>query len=1155
MPRELSADCRGDWRDRRNTGGSNRARNGPKRCSDWGSDSSIRERRQNDTRRSRKEPNLKTYRSTFTAPSIDVESLSHHVQAIRRDLVPLPVDDMAVDILRTIQTQRVTVIQASTGSGKSTRIPRYIAECCDGARVLCTQPRRKAATKVSQRIAEEWVSTLGDPDCRVGYYIKDDHKGDSKTLTVQFSTTGWLLQMLVHNPTYLANFTHVVLDEIHERDVDPDILFFIVRRTMMRADLAQTRLVLMSATVNVGLFTEYFNVLCADVPEPPLCLDRHVHDVTDLFLDDIGRTDDLGRVRSTRSMLDNFDFRGLPEGAFERKVESLLFSSSVTRLWAPLICGIVRQRMAHPSSPEGTTVLVFLPGLQAIETVFGELVDMLDDPSVVLYQFHSEVEFDDDVFAVPQPGKTHVILATTIAETSVTIPNVTTVIDTGVAKRPVGDPQGNIILRPTWISQSSALQRRGRTGRVCPGLCVRLYPRWFFDRVMPANPMSVIQALPLETVVLKLLMVNPGETPGQTLSQLLEAPETYRLGTALHNDWIHGFVTSEHDEQTSITPVGRVACSLALSASLCAMVVHSVASGDPALIRTVAVAATINVAGRLPFVLGSWRFDPHPEMYAAQSMRYSTIGRPPNSEPTPFMTGDVATSDVQAMCELLEAYNSGDRNDSFYARHGLKKDLFLSFLSQLRSVTSSIDRAFPPATSRGIAQVFAPLFKRGVDMQGHMFTSDHGAALLSGAMLSGLRSLQVLNATPRPVDLKPKFQEDVDKIKIGPAVRTYLQRSGMDILDFVNESPALELRLHELSCETTDAHPEILTSPGFWESAAELLLNTSYDRNRGVLRPSPQGHSIGCVIARVVQPTGSKAPRLTALLFNMADPAPPLPSRPGRYTAPLTLLTGSLTTLATLSTGVLDDRIVFPCPQHVSGFNRKTCEPGMRDFESGDSGSNNPDPETLVVPFAFRNLKELSTNGQVGVHSVLRRRAVALDSTDQYLLPLALSQSQLSERNVLRLLDAVHVLQLPQSLLTVLLAIFDPDSVHFKAYLDGAGVVTTIYIRRENGGSESFHLDTLHVDDLAQAAKITEMIDDSIERLASSRSFDPSRESMWVGEIFHLFKDISGRNPAEQAPGGKVVEFTTVRRACRVLEGPFDVEIGSVSHEFGDSWE
>jgi HrpA-like RNA helicase len=198
-------------------------------------------------------------------------------------LIALPASDLPIvayseEILRSVDQQTVTILQGETGSGKSSQLPRILVDNWRGDRppfVYVTQPRRIAAISLARRVASEYGETVGN---KVGFLIGNERAVCDRT-QITFVTTGWLLQKLIFNPDFFYELTHLVLDEIHERGIDADLLYVIVKRLLANASHRAPRLVLMSATFNTGLFSQYF---CPDEPLRELQVKVRKHKV-DIF--------------------------------------------------------------------------------------------------------------------------------------------------------------------------------------------------------------------------------------------------------------------------------------------------------------------------------------------------------------------------------------------------------------------------------------------------------------------------------------------------------------------------------------------------------------------------------------------------------------------------------------------------------------------------------------------------------------------------------------------------------------------------------------------------------------------------------------------------------------------------------------------------------
>src|SRR3990167_407720 len=171
---------------------------------------------------------------------------------------PLDIEKMKGTILREIEQNQVLVISGETGCGKSTQVPQYILQDKEQknqkCRILCTQPRRIACMSIAKRVAEEMGREVGET---VGYHISMDAKLDVKNSKIIFVTNGILLNYLTHNPSILTSYTHIIIDEVHERDIDSDFILILFKLFLNK--FPELKLILMSATINAELFARYFS--------------------------------------------------------------------------------------------------------------------------------------------------------------------------------------------------------------------------------------------------------------------------------------------------------------------------------------------------------------------------------------------------------------------------------------------------------------------------------------------------------------------------------------------------------------------------------------------------------------------------------------------------------------------------------------------------------------------------------------------------------------------------------------------------------------------------------------------------------------------------------------------------------------------------------
>ena len=366
------------------------------------------------------------------------------------------------------------LLEAEPGAGKSTLAPLWVlAQAPAGQQVWLVQPRVLAAQALAQRLAH----LLGEkPGQQVGYQVPYDSRMSAETRLV-LMTPGVLLQHLLQNPA-LDGVACVMLDEIHERSVNQDLAWaFLQEVQILRDDL---QLVLMSATPDPALQQQISNRLFA----PGRCFPVS--------------TQYQPAKQNANSNLTTY----------AEKIEEQL----------------LRALLAYPQW-QTTTVLVFLPGWREIENCAGLIAQKF--PTHTLFRLHSRVPSGEQAAALDPAQGPRLILATNIAETSLTIADVTLVIDSGLARRADYEQRTGITrLRTTRISMASAEQRRGRAGRVQAGHCIRL---WSQDQSLAAADLPEIRAT--DYLPLALRIAHWG-SPADSLPWL-EAPNKLALNFAL----------------------------------------------------------------------------------------------------------------------------------------------------------------------------------------------------------------------------------------------------------------------------------------------------------------------------------------------------------------------------------------------------------------------------------------------------------------------------------------------------------------------------------------------------------------------------------------------------------------------------------------------
>lgn len=357
----------------------------------------------------------------------------------------LPIWNFKDELLEAITNNQVVIICGETGCGKSTQVPAFILEHeLSGGRpckVYCTEPRRISAISLARRVSEELGERKGEVGTfrsLVGFAIRLESKFTPQTRLV-YATTGIVMRMLEGSED-LGDITHLVLDEVHERSIDSDFLLIVLRKLLeKRSDL---KVVLMSATVNAERFSDYLGgAPIMNVPGRTFPVDtKYLEDAVEVtnFNTDSGShggaeavefdDDDMAQVPSQIA-----DLQG-----YSPKTLNTLSKLDEYRVSYGLIVRLLETIATREFySPYSKAILVFLPGMAEIR----RLNDMLAGHGSFtsgwyIYALHSTIATDEQerAFLVPPPGIRKIVLATNIAETGITIPDVTCVIDTGKHK-------------------------------------------------------------------------------------------------------------------------------------------------------------------------------------------------------------------------------------------------------------------------------------------------------------------------------------------------------------------------------------------------------------------------------------------------------------------------------------------------------------------------------------------------------------------------------------------------------------------------------------------------------------------------------------------------------------------------------------------------
>jgi small subunit ribosomal protein S24e len=525
------------------------------------------------------------------------------LQSMRSSRSSLPVYTRAADILSHIQNNEVTICMADTGSGKTTQIPQlilddYIARG-EGAscNIICTQPRRLAAISVAERVARERGEKTGVGS--IGYQVRFEAKLPESHGSITYCTTGIFLKRMQStlqddgSRSYLDDVTHVVVDEVHERDVDTDLLLVVLKRLLADRKLKgkPLKVVLMSATIDPTLFQQYFSdeqgrpSKFVDVPGRTFPVEQHF---LDDFVSDLTSDPHAPAVLADESVSKYLRRELGPD--IPPALSGYLQLTSTKRLNAetegpreddlelpyPLIALIICHVL---QKSEDGHVLVFLPGWDEIQALNRQLQDRrlglpLHDPSrYSIHLLHSSIPVAEQqiIFDPPPAGVRRIIIATNIAETSVTIPDVVYVVDTAKVKEQRYDPTRHMSsLVSAWVGLSSLKQRAGRAGRHRPGEYYGILGR---RRVEGLHPYQIVEMkrVDLTNVVMHVKALDfPGMAVEDVLAATIEPPAPDRIKAAMLDLQVVGAI----DNAQNLTPLGRVLLQLPVDVQVGRLVLY-----------------------------------------------------------------------------------------------------------------------------------------------------------------------------------------------------------------------------------------------------------------------------------------------------------------------------------------------------------------------------------------------------------------------------------------------------------------------------------------------------------------------------------------------------------------------------------------------------
>lgn len=496
------------------------------------------------------------------------------LKRLKHSQINLPIFQSRAEILLKLEQNQILIIAGDTGCGKSTQLPQYLLDAGYG-KIACTQPRRIACTALAQRVALEMLKQF---DSEIAYQTRFDKTKTSATRML-FLTEGVLLRQMVDDPS-LQRYNVIILDEVHERNISGDLLVALLRSTCQRRE--DLKLILMSATININLFQEYF-------PEAP--------------------------VISVPGRLYPIELRYMPP--LIREVDPTKKTARIDPGPYVNILQIIDKK--YPLKERGD-VLVFLNGISEITIVadaFKEYAEFTKRWIVLILHSTLSVEEQQKVFDLAPMGVRKCILSTNIAETSVTIDEVRFVIDSGKENLMVYDASVRTHrLTESWISKASANQRKGRAGRTGPGVCFRLYSEEEFSK-MEDFTLPEIKRVSLDSLVIQILDMNlqidVRDFP------FIERPEIGPLNETLESLKSQAVVDARNEKV--LTPLGVILAKLPVDVSISKMLIYACVLDQLDVGLTIAAGLSV----QSPFTNRSFR---EPECINGRQHLLSDIGDP-----------------------------------------------------------------------------------------------------------------------------------------------------------------------------------------------------------------------------------------------------------------------------------------------------------------------------------------------------------------------------------------------------------------------------------------------------------------------------------------------------------------------------------------------
>ncbi len=504
----------------------------------------------------------------------------------------LPIYQQKAKILEALQTNQVIVVESPTGSGKTTQLPIILYEAGYAANGMIgiTQPRRIATLSVSDFIAKQLNTKV--PGI-VGYKMRFEDATTAET-AITIMTDGILLQEMKLDP-YLSKYSVIMVDEAHERSLNIDFILGLLKNVL--ESRSEFRVIVSSATINADIFSEYFSECPVVRIEAPMFPVRVVYDPIRVALESL--EDARGTKAEGESTRDEAHEPGRIRGSSRRdgtlQPASGYFRSSDEALYNKIL-SIVGRVLDGDAGAEPGDMLIFLPGEKTIKECLQTLMTSRWASKLYCIPLYSRLGKDEQerVFDPAPKGKVKVVIATNIAETSVTIDGITVVVDSGLAKINYYNPKTfTASLIETPISKASCNQRKGRAGRTRPGICYRLYSISDFDS-RPLYPTEEIHRTDLSEVLLR--MAELGITDFERFDFITKPPKSAIRGAID----VLNLLDSLNPDRT-LTKIGEMMCEFPLLPKLSRMIVEAIQNYPDVIHETLIAAAFLSTTS--PYIL------------------------------------------------------------------------------------------------------------------------------------------------------------------------------------------------------------------------------------------------------------------------------------------------------------------------------------------------------------------------------------------------------------------------------------------------------------------------------------------------------------------------------------------------------------------------